>query len=153
MSLYKTLFGENPDTNNLLGLLDLSREDFGRFRDIFLNADGTEIIVYTRCGGFNRDDYKIVFDHMKDHPYYITNYDDEFDETYCYFLFDVPKEYLTITRKVATGTDPLTVSEKFKKEIKEMEDPNSEASKRAAEIAKKIEEGITSQPNGGIIWM
>ena len=37
MSLYNRLFGENPDATILLGMLGLTRDSFGRYRDCFLN--------------------------------------------------------------------------------------------------------------------
>ena len=55
MSLYNMLFGMNPDTDKLLSLLDATREDFGRFRNVYMR-DGY-IVVHTRCGGGNREDY------------------------------------------------------------------------------------------------
>lgn len=65
----------------------------GRFRDIYLNADGSRIILYTRNGGGNRESYPHIFSILASHPNYITNYDDDFDCTYCYYEFSVPDEY------------------------------------------------------------
>ena len=151
MSLYSMLFKENEDAEKLLNMLNLERDDFGRYRDAYLNADGTVIIVYTRCGGGNREDYDYVFESMEDHSQYIRDYDDEYDETYCYFEFDVPQRLLEETKEMSTGEKPLNVTEKFNKAIEEMQKPGSEAEKRAKEIAKKIEEGIEANPQGGII--
>ncbi len=53
MSLYNALFGTNPASDFFLGLLNLTREDVGRFRDVYL--DGDEIAVYTRNGSGNRE--------------------------------------------------------------------------------------------------
>lgn len=151
MSLYSMLFKENEDAEKLLNMLNLERDDFGRYRDAYLNADGTVIIVYTRCGGGNREDYDYVFESMEDHSQYIRDYDDEYDETYCYFEFDVPQKYLEETKEMSTGEKPLNVTEKFNKAIEEMQKPGSEAEKRAKEVAKRIEEGIEANPQGGII--
>lgn len=151
MSLYNMIFKENPDADKILSMLDLNREVFGRYRDVYLNADGTEIIVYTRCGGDNRKDYDNVFEMLEGHPNYICDYDDEYDETYCYFKFDVPREYLEEAKGMATGKEPLDVREKFDEAIKEMQKPGSEAEKRAKEVARRIQEGIEANPQGGII--
>lgn len=51
MSLYNMLFGENPDAMALLGMLELTRKVFGRYRDVYLNKDGTKITVISRIGG------------------------------------------------------------------------------------------------------
>lgn len=151
MSLYNMIFKENPDADKLLSMLDLNREIFGRYRDAYLNADGSKIIIYTRCGGDNRQDYDFVFELMEQHPQYISDYDDEVDETYCYFEFEVPKKYKKEAEGMATGKEPLNVHEKFDEAIKEMQTPGSEAEKRAKEVAQRIQEGIEANPQGGII--
>lgn len=151
--LYNMLFGEDPRSSRLLEMLDLVKESFGRYRDCYLNEDGTRIIVLTRCGGFNRNDYDFIFYNMREHPNYICDYDDAVDETYCYFEFSVPYIFSEETKSLANGKKPMTVGEKFDKEIKEMDDPNSEASKRAQKIAESINKQMEAQPNGGIIWM
>jgi len=151
MSLYNMLFKENEKADKLLNMLALNRESFGRYRDVYLNADGTKIIVYTRCGGGNREEYNYVFENMKEHPNYISDYDDSYDNTYCYFEFKVPLEYRTETAGWSTGVEPDDVHTKFEKAIAEMQTPGSEAEKRAKEVAKRIEEGIEANPQGGII--
>ena len=40
MSLYNLLFGVNQDAGELLKMLNLTTDDFGRFRDAHLNEDG-----------------------------------------------------------------------------------------------------------------
>ena len=68
MSMYNMLFGVNPDTDTLLSLLGKTAGDFGRFRNVYME-DGY-IIVHTRNGGGNREDYEDVFDEMSEHPWY-----------------------------------------------------------------------------------
>ena len=58
MSMYNMIFGMNPDTDNILQLLGKTQADFGRFRSVFLE-DGY-IVVHTRNGGGNREDYEDV---------------------------------------------------------------------------------------------
>lgn len=92
MSLYNMLFGMNPDADNLLALLNLTRADVGRFRDCYVakDDDGEPIIVvHTRNGGGNREDYMPDF---TDHPLYLSDADDDFDCTYADILFRVPEE-------------------------------------------------------------
>lgn len=61
MSLYNLMHGVNPNTAILLSVLGIDQPDgkwrSGRFRDISLNADGSEIILFTRNGGGNRECY------------------------------------------------------------------------------------------------
>ena len=97
MSLYNMIFGMNPDSDKLLSLLDKTREDFGRFRNVYLE-DGY-IVVHTRNGGGNREDYEDVFEEMSEHPWYSHDADDDFDCTYANIYFKVPehhKDFLAI---------------------------------------------------------
>ena len=90
MSFYNTLFGMNPDSDKLLEFLGKTREDFGRFRNVFME-DGY-IVVHTRNGGGNREDYEDVFDEMSEHPWYSHDADDDFDCTYANIYFKVPED-------------------------------------------------------------
>ena len=89
MSLYNMIFGMNPDSDKLLSFLGKTKEDFGRFRNVYME-DG-HIVVYTRCGGGNRDDYEEVFDEMSTHPWYSHNADDDYDCTYASIYFKIPE--------------------------------------------------------------
>lgn len=153
MSLYSQLFKENKNADDLLEIIGVEREEFGRYRDVYPTADGTKIIVYTRIGGPNRPDYKDVIKRLRDHRLYNRDWDDPVDGTYGYFEFNVPAILVDDAKRIADGQAPLLVGEKFEKEIKEMQDPNSEASKRAEEIMKNIQAQVDAQPNGGVIWM
>ena len=89
MSMYNMLFGMNPDADALLRLLGKTREDFGRFRDVYV--DNGYIIVHTRCGGGNRESYEEVFEEMSEHPWYTHDEDDDFDCTYADIYFKIPE--------------------------------------------------------------
>lgn len=142
MSLYNKLFGENEDATALLGMLSLTRQDFERYRDVYLNKKGTKIIVLTRIGGDNRKDYKDVFKNIKKHPEYIKSYDDKFDKTYAYFEFNVPEKYKHTCKSIAPKEDRLSVGDMFKKESEEAQIPGTEAYKRAEKIMEEIVENI-----------
>jgi hypothetical protein len=120
MSLYNTLFGTNPVAGYLLGSLGKTSDDFGRFRDAYYEKDNGKIIVYTRCGGGNREAYEDVFEEMELHPNYITNYDDDYDSTYAYFEFKPTDEVVEFFKDMESQNFER-VSEKFKREISEME--------------------------------
>lgn len=134
MSLYNMLFGTNEIASTLLFILDLDqldkKWDSGRFRDIYLNEDETRIILYTRNGGGNRrhwdlthSKYKegpdcpcpgcIITYKLKKHPNYIKDYDDDFDSTYAYVEFGVPKQFREIAESLATRKKPESIREKF----------------------------------------
>jgi hypothetical protein len=64
MSLYNMIFGCDPRTPLILGVLGLDREDFGRFQDSFPN-DGKYVVVTRIAGDAN---YAWVFVKMQSHP-------------------------------------------------------------------------------------
>ena len=138
MSLYNKLFGENENATALLGMIELTRNDFERFRDIYLNKSATTITVLTRIGGKYRKIYKDIFNNVRENKWYIKDFDDNYDNTYTYIQFKVPEKYQYTCKKIAPKREELTVGGKFKKEIKEAQIPGTEASKRADEIAEYI---------------
>jgi hypothetical protein len=150
LSLYNILFGENEDAMALLGMISCTRNIFQRYRDVYLNKEGTIITVLTRIGGANRKDYKQVFKDIKRNPYYIRNYDDNFDNTYCYFEFKVPDKYKFTCYKMRPKKDRPSVSDMFKQEIKDAEVPGSEASKRMEKLAEQIFNNMDDGGNGEI---
>lgn len=106
MSMYNMIFGTNPDNDALLALLGKTQADFGRFRSVFME-DGC-IVVHTRNGGGNREDYEDVFDEMSDHPWYSHDEDDSFDCTYANIYFKIPdnhKDFLAI-QNLNAGVNP-----------------------------------------------
>lgn len=108
--MYNMFFGVNPLTNVLLSILNLTKADFGRFRDVYL-IDG-KIAVYTRCGGGNREDYVEVFEKMSQHPNFCYDADDDFDSTYATFYFSFPAEWKQDLEHLENDTTP---SEKWAK--------------------------------------
>lgn len=152
MSLYTQLFGENKEAKAILGFTNLTCEMFPRYRDVFLADKGTNVIVYTRIGGPNRNDYKQQIKTIRQHKQFIKDYDDEYDNTYAYFKFKVLPEYLDTT-KIMFDEEPLTVWELFERHIENAKDPNSDEYKKDLEIAEKLMKAIESQQNGGIIYM
>jgi hypothetical protein len=151
MGLYNQLFGVNKDFPCLLGMIGFTMTDFERFRDAYICDSGENIIVYTRLGGGNREDYQHVYDKVRASEYYLEDYDDGLDETYAYIKFRVPDKYKETT-KMMFKEEPTSIGDKFEKEFKEMEDPNSEAYKRAEQMAKALK-NIIENSNGGIIMM
>lgn len=108
--MYNMVFGENVEQEDiLLGILNLSKGDFGRYRDIYVTEK--YIIVHTRNGGGNRESYEDVFDEMSEHPLYAFDEDDDFDCTYANIYFNHPEEYHAELVEMAKGT--ITPSEKW----------------------------------------
>lgn len=90
MSLYQMMNGVNPATFFILPMLDKHPDDYPRFRDCFVN--GTNIQVYTRTGGGNREAYFEANEGMKT-EHYLLDFDDQNDSTYAYFEFKVPDQW------------------------------------------------------------
>lgn len=107
--LYNTIFGVNKLAGPLLASIDVNFRDVPRFRDCFLNKDGTEIIIYTRVGGGNRAEYDEPIKAMRQLPGYLRDEDDGYDETYASFFFAIPEAERENCRKLAAlgfGVDP-----------------------------------------------
>ena len=138
MSLYGRLFGENEEAPAILGFAGLTRGMFMKYRDCFLNPDGTIVTVITRIGGGNRNEYRQAHTDIKKHPNYICDYDDAFDNTYCYFEFKVDDKFLETAKKIAPKEQHISVGDMFKKECEEANIPGSPAAKRQEEIANAI---------------
>jgi hypothetical protein len=146
MSLYNLLHGRNPFSSVLLKVLEIdqpgSKYESGRFRDIYLDEGGTKIILYTRNGGGNREEYQDTIDVLASHPNYLTDYDDDFDSTYAYIEFSMPDEHKEFVKEFMTGEKPETVGEKFQKTMKEIDTMTPEqlrSDPRFASIAKMLE--------------
>ncbi len=160
MSLYNMLFGTNEIAPALLFILDIDQPDekwsSGRFRDIYLNEDGTRIILYTRNGGGNRDHWDFTYAKYKEgedcpcpgcivsyklpkHPNYMKDYDDDFDCTYAYIEFEVPEQFKEIAQSLATGKTPESIHKKFNAYIERLKAGKEKIPEQIENIFKKIE--------------
>lgn len=146
MSLYNMLFGTNEDAPVLLGMIEVNKEYFDRFRDVELIKAGEVIRVFTRLGGGNREDYKETWQKIRNHKLYIKDYDDSFDETYAYIEFRVPERFIETTKKMFKE-EPESFETKFKKEIEDMDKPGTKASENAEKIANTIMSAIKDGNN------
>ena len=129
MSLYNRLFGETEESEVMLGFIGVNKGMFMRYRDAYLNPEGTIVTVVTRTGGNNRKDYRQSFTDARKNENYIRDFDDDFDSTYCYFEF---------AKKMAPENERLSVGAMFKQEVEEAQIPGSPAFKRQQEIAEAI---------------
>lgn len=165
MSLYNLLFGVNEIAPLLLFVLDIDQPDdkwdSGRFRDIYLNKDGTIITLYTRNGGGNRDHWSfsyseytegeecpcagcIISHKLPKHPNYLRDHDDVFDSTYAYVEFSVPDQFKDICKGLASNEEPEKIHEKFSKYTEELK----AGKKEVPDVIKKTIEkmvGIASK--------
>jgi hypothetical protein len=90
--LYTMVFGVNQVARPLLHALEIDHRSVPRFRDCFLFHDGQSIVIYTRTGGGNREEYRSQNDAMKFHKYFLRDEDDSYDSTYALFHFSIPEE-------------------------------------------------------------
>ena len=152
MSLYSKLIEENKEADTLLQILGVDREFFSRYRDIYVNKDGKQIIVYTRLGGDNRPYYNDLYKRIRNHKLYVKDYDDEYDNTYSYIVFKVPFiQYKHITKNMATGEEPEDIKTKFDKAMADLDNPMSRAYKATEEIAKQFDDAMKNDSKINII--
>jgi len=152
MSMYNAIFGQNSAAPFILAMLGKTKDDFGRFRDAYFNEQ-KHIVIYTRCGGGNRDDYQQVFDEMSTHPYFIQDFDDGFDSTYASFEFKVPDQFKEQVDKLFDKSDNKAPADKWKDLFVAMDKKNTDdpVVKQAMEVGKKIFAELEKTPNGGTV--
>lgn len=100
MSLYNAIYGFNPACVLLMPMLGRKQEEYPRFRDCFLE-DG-KIAIYTRVGGNNRGS-GYGEEKLYEDPNYVSTYDDDFDNTYATYLFNVPEKWKSDFDKIVAG--------------------------------------------------
>ena len=78
---------QNKSEEEILSLINLKKENFGRFRGCWI--EDNKIIVRTRLGGGNRQDeeYLLIINKLRKHHNYLSDKDDGFDCTYANFEF------------------------------------------------------------------
>lgn len=156
--MYNMLFGRNPLAELLLAMLGYTPADVGRFRDCFPNGDGTEIHIFTRNGGGNREEYSDVFAALSTHPNYLGDADDSYDCTYAIIRFSVPEKYREIVKEIADKIDTTPPAEKFQLLMKNLNEGKDNAvTSRAKEIGEKLfgfikegKSGDVTTPDGSV---
>lgn len=108
MSLYNLINGVNPAAFFVLPMLGKHPNEYPRFRDCFIGHEeypqyDDHIMLYTRTGGGNRDDYQAENDEITEMPGYVTDFDDEFDSTFAWWVFEVPAKWAADFAKVKEG--------------------------------------------------
>lgn len=88
MSMYEMACSHNPAAAWLLQELNLENPP-PRWRDTWVNAELTEITVFTRTGGNNRPEYEAETAEMRYHPLFVAEDDWCVDTTYALFRFRI----------------------------------------------------------------
>jgi len=114
--LYNMLFGVDLAAFFIAPLIvnGHPQEKIARFRDCFLQEE--KVIIFTRLGGGNREYYQKEIEQLRNNPYYITDYDDDFDCTYAYFEFVIPDKWREDIEKIR-NKDFKNTSDEYKKFI------------------------------------
>lgn len=113
--LYNIINGYNMACVLILPMLGRKQEEYPRFRDCFVE-DGM-IAIYTRVGGGNKGCGFGEEELYKD-PNFIKTYDDDFDNTYATYLFNVPEKWKPDFNKIMDG-NAKEVSDDYYNYVKE----------------------------------
>lgn len=118
MSMYGLVAGSDSNRQRLTDILKLDDYDTGRERDVYVRnlteqdfdykipKDGTYIVLLTRNGGGNREDYQDSFDSLSTHPNYVADWDCDWDCTYAEICFSIPEEHQEEVMKMCVSKDP-----------------------------------------------
>ena len=137
------LMGEHPYREELMNMIGLRRRDFGRFRDVYSSDDGTEIIVFARLGGFNRDEWKDVISTMKARPDYVRDWDDEFDHTFLSIAFKTKPEHVERAKSIADQVDNRPPMVRYLALLDDVKSGKESAQvERAKRVGEKICQGV-----------
>lgn len=142
--LYNALFGEHGDADPLLKLLGISREEVPRYRSCFW--DGEHIVIHTRTGGGNREEYEVANDELTALPGYVRDEDDDFDCTYANFYYKPPAEAAEALKGMPVGTPP---AEQWRLLFDAMK--RGEVSPKAKAVGEGLAKAIEESPSGTVI--
>ena len=92
-SLYNMVVGHDPFALAVLSSLNFSTSsEIPRFRDAYVKpGDPHRLVVFTRTGGGNREEYAEENQSLRDRPGFVEDYDDDFDSTFAHFVYEVPE--------------------------------------------------------------
>lgn len=147
MSLYNMLFGMNAAAPVLLAMLGIDANDVPRFRDCFLSEDRKQIIIHTRTGGGNRDDYEDENSSLQSLPGYQGDEDDDFDCTYANFRYAVPEKFAHLIDKLPEGVDPAKRWQETLENLKTAT-PDDPQVKKLGEVLKPMFEALEKGESG-----
>lgn len=141
MSLYNQLMSANPIGAALLAVINLHPAMIARLRDVSIWDEGESILVFTRTGGGNREEYAEQNAALQRHPLYKRDVDSTGDSTYAEFYFKVPEEFQHKIKELST--DPTVAyhpMERFTALIAKLEkgDESDPEVQRALAVGEKI---------------
>ena len=134
MSLYSLWSGGlNPFAGILLGSLGFKQplDEIDRFRDCYVDADDN-IVVFTRTGGQNRDQYQAGNQHLAERADFLRTEDWSEDGTYAKFVYQPPEEVRELTRQLGEAGARSDPTQKFRAFLADMDSEAPKPSTRAA---------------------
>lgn len=152
MSLYNQMCGNNP----LFGIFARVLETAGqlppipRFRDTYTReSDGKpQIVIYTRTGGGNRNDYGTENKAITNHPCYVEDHDDNFDGTFAHWVFSVPEPFaeriLRLHRAFSKFPKGQTPKQKFDRSMRLMDGRGDESPDPTVAEIEELSDAISS---------
>ena len=123
--MYGAICNINPDAKMILNLIGIDPKfllEEARLRDVYLSKDKTRVVIFTRIGGNNRSYHFPAITKLRNFKGYITDYDDEFDNTYASFEYQIPQEKLPRVAAFLASSDTTTGGEKIKTSLKQLEE-------------------------------
>ena len=126
--MYEMVCNINPDAGRVLNLIGLDPAfliEECRLRDVYLSKDRTKVVIFTKIGGGNRESYSASIKRLKNFKGYIRDYDDDFDNTYASFEYQIPSNKLMEVVAFLSSSDTTTGGEKLKQSLENLEkDPD-----------------------------
>ena len=123
--MYEMVCTINPDAGKVLNLIEIDPTfliEECRLRDAYLSKDKTKVVIFTRIGGGNRSYHTPAITKLRNFKGYVTDYDDDFDNTYAYFEYQIPQEKLPMVVAFLASSDTTTGGEKIKASLKQLEE-------------------------------
>lgn len=83
----------DPLASFVLVALGLEREEVPRYRDAYVDpsTEPPTLVVFTRVGGGNREEYREEIERMRARPGFLGDWDDPFDGAYAHFRYAAPE--------------------------------------------------------------
>jgi len=94
MSIYTLLNGQpsEEESRRVESWFSWKIDSFPRFRDLAVNPSEPRVVVLTRTGGGNREEYEEENEALTRLEGYLRNSDADFDDTYAEWEYEIPEK-------------------------------------------------------------
>lgn len=170
MSLMQALVGENPAADIILALLNLNRQQTGRFRDCYVRLATSiktapqnddqfqdyefQIVIFTRNNGLGKDELEPIHQSLIERPDFVESFIDDFDRTFISYVLSAPPEIKPLIATIYLRTKEYgTPMERFHALMRKLENPSTNKDDpdvvRVLQIGKNIFEPLKEQLENG----